>query len=380
MITRFIFFILLAATTLAYADDASTSPTISDEQRSKDQIFIETLSRIENIDLNASPRLKEKLLGVLQRNQGSDVFVEIIARFNLRDQSDALLKQALSKPNDSAGVAAAKQLIKFDEIGRLEKAIHSDDAKASAAAITVLGFTNDTKAYDLLEKIVTDDKAGKPLRTSAAMAFGNGRAGEKRLLELAKNGKLPDDLHFAAGNVLLASSDATIREEAGKHLKLPPSLNSKPLPPITELAKRTGNADAGPAVFKKVNCIQCHRVVSGETNLGNDFGPALSEIGSKLPKEGLYTAILDPSAGVEHNFEGTRMETDEGETVGIVISETKDELILRLAGGITQKHKTKDIIYREKLKGSLMPPGLQQAMSQQELIDLVEWLTTLKKK
>ena len=365
-----IILILLALTAVSFADDAA------DAQRSKDQVFIETLSRIENIDLNASPKLKAKLLAVLERNRGSETYVELTARFNLRELNDELFKLALTKPNDSAGVSAAKLLIKFDELPRFEKTIGGDDAKSAAAAVLVLGFTNDTKAYDLLEKIVTDDQRSKPIRTATVMAFGNGRAGEKRLLQIAKNGKLADDLHFAAGNVLLASSDPTIREEAAKHLKLPPSLSSKPLPPIAELAKRTGNAENGITVFKKVNCIQCHRA----GDLGNDFGPALTEIGSKLPKEALYTAILDPSAGIEHNYEGTRMETDEGETVGIVISETKDELILRLAGGITQKHQKKDIVSREKLKSSLMPPGLQQAMSEQELIDLVEWLTQLKKK
>ena len=367
--------ILLALTTITLADDDSDA-----QQRSKDQVFIETLSRIENINLEASPRLKERLLGVLERNRGSETFVELIARFNLRDQSEELFNQAIAKPNDSAGVAAARLLIKFDEITRFEKAITGDDAKAASAALTVLGFTNDAKAYALLEKVVTDDKAGSPLRTSATMAFGNGRAGEKRLLELAKAGKLPDDLHFAAGNVLLASSDAAIRDEAGNHLKLPPSLNSKPLPPIAELAKRSGDSSNGMKVFTKVNCIQCHRVTNGDINLGHDFGPALSEIGSKLPKDALYTAILDPSAGIEHNYEGTRLESYEGENVGIVISETKDELILRLAGGITQKYKVEDIVHREKIKGSLMPPGLQQAMSEQELVDLVEWLAALKKK
>jgi len=373
---RLVIILLFLVATVAATDAPS------DEQRSKDQVFIETLSRLENIELEASPKIKARLTGVLDRNRGGETFVELVGRFNLREQSDELFKLALAKPNESAGVGAAKLLLKFEETARFEQSIHGADAKAAQAAMTVLGFTNDTRAYALLEKVVTDEKQSKPVRTSAVVAFGNGRAGEKRLLQLAKDGRLADDLHFAAGNVLLASSDESVRAEAGKHLKLPPSLNSKPLPPITELAKRIGSPAVGPTVFKKVNCVQCHRVAlgGGGNDLGADFGPALSEIGSKLPKEALYTAILDPSAGVEHNYEGTRLETDEGETVGIVISETKDELILRLAGGVTQKHAKSAIVYREKLKGSLMPPGLQQAMTEQDLVDLVEWLASLKKK
>jgi putative heme-binding domain-containing protein len=349
-----------------------------DDQRAKDNLFIETLSRLEDFDLNASPKIKAKLLDVLKRHQGSQSFVELVERFKLRDQADDLVKLAIDKPNDSAGVSAAKLLLKWNEAAKLEKVIDGDDAKAAGAVLTALGYTNDARAYPMLAKVVTDKARDKPLRTAAVAALGLGRAGEKQLLALAKDGKLADDLHFAAGQVLLNSSDEAIRLDAAKVLKLPPTLSAKPLPPVAELAKRSGTAANGPAVAKKVNCIQCHRFE--QIDLGADFGPNLSDIGNKLPREGLYTAILDPSAGIEHSFEGVRLQTDEGEdVVGILVSETKDDLTLKVPGGVTRKYAKASIESRDKLKTSLMPPGLQQAMTEQELIDLVEWLTTLKK-
>ncbi len=371
----------------------AAAPAVSDEQRAKDDLFIETLSRLEGVDINANEKLKTRLLAVLGRSKGTPAYVEMAARFNLRDLSDELVRLAVEKPTDSAGVAAAKQLIKWDELARLKKVIDTgelpgpgaplshvapDRAAANiSAALTALGYTSDSKAYPPIESVIADDKRAKPLRTAAIAAMGLGRAGEKRLLELAKAGKLADDLHFAAGNVLLASTDPAIQAEAGKHLKLPPSVNSKPLPPIAQLAQRTGDAVNGVKVFKKVNCIQCHRVNSE----GADFGPALSEIGTKLPKEALYTAILDPSAGIEHNYEGARIETDDGEDiVGIITSETADHLTLKLPGGVQRKYAKTGVLSREKIKSSLMPQGLQLAMTEQELVDLVEWLAGLKKR
>ena len=203
-------------------------------------------------------------------------------------------------------------------------------------------------------------------------------------MALAKDGKLAEDMHFAAGNVLFASLDEKIRAEAKKHIKLPASLNAKPLPPISELVKRKGNAVTGLKVMKKTQCFICHRVENPRTlsgiNEGKDVGPALSEIGSKLAADAMYTAILDPSAGIEHNYTAHHIETEDGEElVGIIISETKEKIVVRVAGGITHNFKPADIYSRKALKTSLMPPNLQMAMTEQELVDLVAFLSALKK-
>ena len=50
-----------------------------------------------------------------------------------------------------------------------------------------------------------------------------------------------------------------------------------------------------------------------------------------------------------------------------------------MAGGLRQKLLKKDIKSREKMKTSLMPAGLHLALQEQELIDLIEFLASLKK-
>jgi putative heme-binding domain-containing protein len=51
-----------------------------------------------------------------------------------------------------------------------------------------------------------------------------------------------------------------------------------------------------------------------------------------------------------------------------------------MVGGVSQKIKKTDIANRTKMKTSLMPEGLHLAMSENELVDLVEFLSVLKKK
>jgi putative heme-binding domain-containing protein len=51
-----------------------------------------------------------------------------------------------------------------------------------------------------------------------------------------------------------------------------------------------------------------------------------------------------------------------------------------MAGGVVQKVKNNDIVERTKMKASLMPEGMHLAMSEKDLVDLVEFLSSLRKK
>ena len=97
------------------------------------------------------------------------------------------------------------------------------------------------------------------------------------------------------------------------------------------------------------------------------------------PDNGLFTAILYPSAAIEHSFVGLNVTTKEGQTVmGFTVSETDTDLTLKMAGGATTKVTKSSIVKKDELKDSLMPPGLAGAIGPQGLADLVAWLQTLK--
>jgi len=98
-------------------------------------------------------------------------------------------------------------------------------------------------------------------------------------------------------------------------------------------------------------------------------------------KEAIYDAIINPNASVTMGFETTQLATkDGGIGMGIVRSETEDELVLALPGGVTTSFRKTDIAKRDKLTTSMMPSGLNQALTQDDLVNLVEYLATLKKK
>ena len=92
-----------------------------------------------------------------------------------------------------------------------------------------------------------------------------------------------------------------------------------------------GNAAHGKDVFVAATCVTCH-VINGQ---GTSYGPELSEIGTKLPKEAIYTSILYPSAGISHGYETYALETKKGNVLnGLLVSQTPAEVTLKGADAL----------------------------------------------
>ncbi len=337
--------------------------------------IIEALTRLGPEKVEANPKLKEALGKVLEATKGTPRFVELVRDFHIKDQDPALLEIAVGNPNNSAGVEAARLIL----AGRNSKLLAASLAGTNAGQVAVaLGNTADKQIVPLLEPIVSDSSRQVALRKQAVRSLAQVQEGAASLLKLAKEQKLPDDVRLVAGSELNNVRWPNIKSEAAQVLPQPQVRNAQPLPPISELIKKTGDARRGAEVFRRdvVGCIKCHQV-NGE---GIDFGPNLSEIGTKLGKDALYEAILDPSAGISFGFEAWQIELKSGdEAYGLIVSDTAEEIAVKTQGGIVSRYKKSDVTKREQQKLSIMPAGLQQTLSTADLVDLVEYLSSLKK-
>lgn len=139
-----------------------------------------------------------------------------------------------------------------------------------------------------------------------------------------------------------------------------------------------GDAGLGEIVFRKGGGgIKCHRI-RGE---GKKVGPKLTEIGSKLAKEALLVSILDPSAGISHNYETYNIILNSRNIVsGILVTKTDNSIIIKTAEAIDKTIPTDDIDEMAKSTVSLMPADIQKTRTVQDLINLLDFLATLKKK
>lgn len=354
---------------VASADDAT--------QQAKDAIIVRTLARMPGIDLSGRPEAKASLLRHLQAIRGTEPWLDLVAKFQLRELKQDVLTVAKEHADSTLGVKAGRTLLRWDERELLRAAITAQDHDQAAKLIRVLGLAADAQSNDLFAPLIVADNLPVALRSAAVAALGRNLPGQKQLLEVVEQGKLPPDLKFSAADVLLASSDQAVRTAASKHLSLPSAAGGKPLPPIAELTGRTGNAKRGQELFAGVGtCAKCHKV-RGE---GKDVGPDLSEIGSKLSKDALYVSILDPNAGVSFNYETWLARTQDGTVLsGILVSQTDESVELRTAEAVVLHLPRTELEAFQKQPISLMPADLQKQLQAQDLVDIVEYLTTLKK-
>lgn len=346
-------------------------------QAAKDRAIVETLLRLKGVDVNSSPNWKAAVTRHLETVKGTPRYLDLVEKLKLRGVEDELFRLAMEDPASTVGAKAATLLFRANQGSRLEKAANDPDEAIALKAITALSAVGDDQVLEMLKPLVTSDRGG-PVQIAAAAALGRNLHGQRYLLELARTDKLPADAKFTAANVLLGSTDESIRQEAAKYLSLPASASSEPLPPISEMTKIKGDAARGKQIFQTTGtCVKCHKV-HGE---GKEVGPDLSEIGTKLAPDALFTSILDPSAGISHNYDSYVAVTASGTVLtGLMVSRTEQSVTIRTAEAIDREIPSNEIDDLQKSRVSLMPADLQKLMSVQDLVDVVAYLQTLKKK
>src|SRR5262249_19482433 len=119
----------------------------------------------------------------------------------------------------------------------------------------------------------------------------------------------------------------------------------------------------------------CHTI----RGTGGSIGPDLSMIGKKASRENLIESILYPSKAVADQYLNWNVETKKGVTItGLVVEEAPDHILLRDANGKDTRIDTRDIDTQARNPSSLMPNDIVVYLSEAELMDVVEYLLTLK--
>lgn len=342
-----------------------------------DDLAREALVRLKGTDLNSEPAVATALKAALDKAKGTPQFIELARDFGIKGVGAELLTTAAKFAGDPlAGEAVRLTLDDPKSTDVLSTALASANANE---VINLLGTTATNRGLEKLVSLTNDAQQKAEVRQESVRALARTQAGAGRLVALAQSGKFPEDLKTAAAGALAMVQYADLKEPIAKYFPMPNALGGQPLPPVSELVKLKGDATKGKTVFERAesSCVTCHKI----GDKGVDFGPGLAEIGGKLPKEALYDAIINPNAGVSMGFETWQYTLkDGGAAMGILRSETAQEIVLALPGGASMKVNKGDIAKRSKLTNSMMPSGLNQSLTKNDLVDLVEYLASLKAK
>lgn len=285
----------------------------------------------------------------------------------------------------------------------------SAEVRLDALAAMREGLTSiEPELFDFLRSNL--DPAGLPVtRMTAATVLGRAKFSEEQLLTLAEGLKTVGPLEIS---MLINAFDHAATEAVG--LKFVAALNQskglsglrvdilKPkLEKFSVIVREQGkalltklNADLekqkahldellaslpqgdvrrGQAVFNspKTACSACHTV----GYLGGKVGPDLTSIGQARTERDLLEAVVYPSASFVRSYEPIIVATKSGDDYsGVLKKDAPDEIVLATGPNVEVRIARSDITEMRPGTVSVMPAGLDEQLSRQELSDLVAFL------
>ncbi len=357
---------------------------------------------------NASPKVRATALGILVSQTAgvsNDAWLPLLDK-QLAEAPTPLVLDAIKKLK-SPHFDAALQAIANDTKRPLSIRLKALD---SARSVKLTGQT-----FDMVKNVLADAASSSAAKIQAAGMLATapmtkeqisqiapllatvGPVELKTLLPLLKHHKDVETAKSLAREIAKNPTIASQQESTYRTalVDLPPDIfetiilpaynaamaateaKKRQLGPLADKVASSGNAAHGKANFAagKGTCIACHKI--GET--GRAIGPDLSHIGAIRTERDLLESILFPSNTLARDYEAHVIETSDGkQTLGVIKSHTAEGLLVVDIAGQEQNIPHQQITGDTTLTTSLMPQGLDQTMSEGELIDLVAWLHSLK--
>jgi len=140
------------------------------------------------------------------------------------------------------------------------------------------------------------------------------------------------------------------------------------------------NPAAGRELFTQLACRQCHKIAGD----GTAYGPDLTEVFQrwKGDRVAVVQQILEPSKVIEDRYRVFSFELKDGEeTSGMILEETPEGVRIQTgpSENLVQNIKKTEIKARKAHVSSVMPLGLLNTLSKQQIMDLLVYLQTCGK-
>ncbi len=237
-----------------------------------------------------------------------------------------------------------------------------------AALRTLNKIPDETVSYFVLKHWVLFQPA---LQDAAINTFMEKEQRIKMLVEAIESGKIqPASIGWQRSVRLMAQSNIPLRDRARKLLTRDDQ-RQKVIAQYQPALKITGDITRGKAIYEKT-CAICHQVKGAS---GIPFGPDLGTIQS-WPATGIMDNILDPNQSISHGFDLWNIVQTNGESLqGVITAETPSTITLRSANGQVATISREEMASQNALHMSAMPSGLEKDITQEDMADLLAFLT-----
>ncbi len=144
-----------------------------------------------------------------------------------------------------------------------------------------------------------------------------------------------------------------------------------------ETADTGRSFENGQTLFKAVACSSCHQIRGEGAKVGPDLSLVRQKLSEgKLDRLRILTEMLEPSKVIDDKFRTQIIVTDEGKPYSGVVVHEDEEIVRLMSNPLEPSAKPVEIAKsaideRTESKVSLMPEGLLNTMTREEIFDLL---------
>ncbi|MCI0456349.1 MAG: c-type cytochrome, partial [Gemmataceae bacterium] len=182
------------------------------------------------------------------------------------------------------------------------------------------------------------------------------------------------DEYLADPEGYLAKNPLPIKDELLKYNRPRKEWKFEELASAVEKLENGRSFANGKQMFQVASCVACHKM----DGTGTELGPDLTKLDPKMKLADILRDILDPSAKINEKYQTWVFETNGGKTLtGLVVEETKQVVKVvenPLAKAEPVVLKTSDIAERTKSPTSVMPKGVLDKLTREEILDLIAYV------
>ena len=212
--------------------------------------------------------------------------------------------------------------------------------------------------------------------TDAGINFNNGASFDgfvRNALEEVKATMTPAELAAMGDLTKVKTAEAAPSEPRA----LVREWTTAELLPLLDKAGQGRDFARGKATYAAAQCILCHRY----GDQGGAAGPDLTNVATRFKRRDLLESITEPSKVLSEQYRMTVFTMKDGTAVaGRISQENADKAVVMTNPFDTSTTATvakADVQSRELSPVSLMPPGLLNTFSEEEILDLLAYLESM---
>jgi quinoprotein glucose dehydrogenase len=234
----------------------------------------------------------------------------------------------------------------------------------------------DATATQLLSSVIVKGNVAEQQNALGALARVEGSSGREeltRLLDQVAQGKVAPEIQLDVLEAARATKDPALTAKLETFEK---SRAGKPAAVAYADALHGGDARRGSRVVFQGASSQCTRCHNFGIGTGANVGPPLRGVASRLTREQLLEALVDPSARIAPGYGPVQVTLKNGQKYFGTLKEETDSYIVVDVSPAPKKIAKSDIAQRTN-GPSPMPP-MPTLLTRREIRDVVEYLSTLK--